>query len=308
MPYIAKESDVQATVSDFGTFCDYIERETPLATKKGDLSIKACFKCNQILRNQRKGAKDTDRMFQYPSVSLWFSIARESGLVVQEDIKGGKTVFVTTDSYSEFKTMSVFSQYVLIFQTWYCFVNIGEQYMERGMQYILHNLVDGVFRELKENGSSKWYQDKNAKPGDFFSRGKITNYLFEHGYKTAHVLMDLGLIEIKESSLISARYKSPILSKIKPTPLGHSIMTASEYRRYRWFNVYVEEIVELDELETFEQMDEGNGEFITPFLVFFPDGEIDVQVISKLLFGHEDIESASYTFEMKVSLGKKCIA
>jgi len=62
MNYIAKENDVKDTVYDFMKFCDFIEREKPFATSKGDLSTKACYEVNKLLRYPQTDAKTTDRM------------------------------------------------------------------------------------------------------------------------------------------------------------------------------------------------------------------------------------------------------
>ena len=203
MSYVAKEIDVQETVNDFIKFCDYVKAEKPNATTKGDLSTKGCFSINHILRNPRKDAKPTDRMYQYPAVSLWFSVAKESGIITTEDAKGGKVVFTTTDNYKMFKNMNVFSQYMLIIQTWYCFVDIATQYMERGSNYLLSNVIDNTFDVLGKNGTSKWYQNDDSKGIGYFSGHEPITYLLEHGYKTACILVDLGLIVVEESGHIS---------------------------------------------------------------------------------------------------------
>lgn len=41
MNHTVKETEVKDIAEDFIRFCDYIEREKPLATAKGDLSTKA---------------------------------------------------------------------------------------------------------------------------------------------------------------------------------------------------------------------------------------------------------------------------
>ena len=97
MCYTTEEKDVKYTVLDFIKFCDFIEAAKPFATQKGDLGVKACFEINKLLRYSEKNAKNTDRMHQYATVALWFSIAKEAGFIACFDAKGGKSIYDTTN-------------------------------------------------------------------------------------------------------------------------------------------------------------------------------------------------------------------
>ena len=318
MPYVAKESDVQGTVNDFIVLCDYVEAMKPAPTKKGDLPPKACFEINQSLSNPKKGAKPTDRMYHHLSVPLWFTIALESGMIIQEDAKGSKTIFTTTDSYNSFKKMNVYSQYLTIFQAWYCLVDIGVEYERRGFQAVLEHIFDQLFYELVENGCDKWFQNEDAKPGAITHEGKATAYMMAYGYSAAHVLMNLGLIEYQENGEDFIRYNYLTLSKVKPTPLGYCIMKACETRRYALFNTYRRSSGSFDLFgiissirdKSTEQPEEPKNidyaDFLVPFLDSFPKDSVHDNEIFKLLHGNENGKTDDCTYELKVSLGKKC--
>ena len=230
MQYIANESGMTSVVSDFMKFCEHIKNTKPFATQNDDLSTKGCYEANQLLRHRRKEAKQTDRIYHYPSVALWFSVAKEAGLIAQFDAKGSKTIYDTTEQYSIFREMNTYTQYLLIFNTWCCFVDIEILNAERGSQLITSMLIDSAFTDLVKNGCEQWILcDKNIP--SFYGENMV-QHLFEYNYKTAHILMDLGLIVFEKSGETARYFNHPVLAKIKPTPLGLCMMSACETRRY----------------------------------------------------------------------------
>ncbi|MCL1883155.1 MAG: plasmid pRiA4b ORF-3 family protein [Defluviitaleaceae bacterium] len=301
----ASEPDVKNTVQEFITFCEYIESEKPFATPKGDLATKGCYAINQLLTRGKKDAKPTNRLQHYPSISLWFAIARESGLIAELDAKGSKTFYNVTDKYEDFKKLNVFSQYLLLFQTWYCFVDMEVQYGDRGIQMFVSRLLDSVFVELCKNGSADWITNgKNQNRGIFAS---TLHYLFDYSYKTTHDLMNFGILEFEESGENAPGFSHPLLSKIRPTSFGLLIMKACETKKYSTYNVCARDFIELDD-ESGEIVKIDSGDFLMPFLECFPNGSIDVTGINKLAYGYQPDENNvdSRIFEFKVSLGKKC--
>lgn len=54
MEHIAKEKDVIKTVRDFEIICEYINKNKPIATKKGDLPTKACFELKFVMYAPKK--------------------------------------------------------------------------------------------------------------------------------------------------------------------------------------------------------------------------------------------------------------
>lgn len=308
MGYIAEENDIKDAVLDFMKFCDFIETKRPFATQKGDLSVKACYDINQLLRYPVKNAKHTNRMYQYASVSLWFFIAKESGLIACNDENGGKTVYNTTETYLDFKKMNVFSQYLLIFNTWFCFVDIEAQYNERGSAFMLSNLIDRVFAQLGKHSDTQWIQ--RDKYDDQMLSGSPVQAMMEHDYKTAHNLMDLGLLVFEEGDMLSKYYNCPVIEKIKPTRFGSCVMKACEHRKYSWFNVYVDTEAMVDEIEAYEKtmeaIETGTETFLTPLLSCFLQGSIDIAAINTIIYEYEDSDNDNRLFEFKVSLSKKC--
>ena len=301
----ASESDVKTTLQEFITFCDYIESEKPFATPKGDLATKGCYAVNQLLTKGKKDAKPTNRLQHYPSISLWFAIARESGIIEELDAKGSKTLYNVTDRYEDFKKLSVFSQYLLLFQTWYCFVDMEAQYGDRSMPMFASRLLDSVFIDLCNNGSEDWLtSDRNRNRGIF---ANMLPYLFDCNYKTTHDLMNFGILEFEESVENAPDFNHPLLSKIRPTPFGHIVMKACETRKYSIYNVCARDFIEFDD-ESDEIVKIDTSDFLEPFLECFPNGSIDVTGINRLLYGYQPDENDgdNRIFEFKVSLGKKC--
>lgn len=306
MGYIAEENDIRDTVLDFITFCDFVETKKPFATQKGDLSTKACFEVNQLLRYPAKNAKHTDRIYQYASVSLWFLIAKEAGLIACGDKKNGKAIYNTTEIYLDFKKMNLFSQYLLIYNIWFCFVDIEVQYNERGSSYLLSRLIDRVFAQLSKHSSTQWIQTEKYDYQMFDS--SPVQVMMEHYYKTAHNLLDLGLLVFEEGDRLSKYYHCPVIEKIKPTHFGSCVMNACEYRKYSWFNVFVETEVMEEEIEAYEKtMGAMETEsFLTPFIKCFPQDSIDIAAIHSIIYEYEGVDNDNRIFECKVALDKKC--
>lgn len=320
MNCIAKENDVRDTVYDFFKFCDFIDSEKPFATAKGDLSTKACYEVNKLLRYSQADAKTTDRMYQYTSVSLWFAIAKEAGFIACTEAKGGKSIYAVTNKYSDFKKMNIFSQYLLIFYTWFCFVDAEGQYNERGFAAIMSHLIDGVFAQLAENGSQKWIKYNENEAHVYGSESKPVQTMMRLHYKTVHNLRDFGLIVFEEGNKRADYFNTPIIIKLMPTDFGTAIFEACKQRKYTWFNVHADKAYigfyndkdADDEAEmelykkTAEAFEAGTESFVTPFLNCFPQGLIDIAGIRLIMFEYDKPGNDNRVLEFKVSLGKKC--
>jgi hypothetical protein len=306
MNYTAKEADVKETVDDFIKFCDYIELENPLATAKGDLSSKACYEVNTLLLYRENDTKPSDRIFRYPSVFLWFSIAKESGLIVLESIKGGKSKYITTEKYEIFKSLNVFSQYLIIFHVWYCFTDIRAVYNNTYQDRSLIEKIDGVFAQFAGNGPDKWIKHKkDDELIKYYTKGKVIQYMTMFYYKTVCDLRNLGFVDFEESAELNKWYNWPVVSRSKPTPLGVIMSKACAKRSFQNYNKYVPlYYMNIDDLTASGEMVDEDGtlpQFVTPFLSCFPPHSIDTQTADDIIFGEEVC-----FFEFKVSLSKTC--
>ena len=319
MCYIAEEKDVKDAVADFIKFCDFIETEKPFATQKGDLGVKGCYEVNKLLRYSEKNAKATDRMYQYATVALWFSVAREAGFIVCSDAKGGKSIYVTADKYANFKKMSIFTQYLLIFHIWFCFFDPESQYIERGFASELSGLMDGIFLQLADNGSNKWIKYNENCSTPYGRNKKPVQVMMGTYYKTVRNLKDLNLIDFVEGKQLMQYFNLPLIEKLKPTDFGVALSKTCEQRKYVWFNVYAgkacinwyadeKDSVNESELyeKTMEAIEKGTTTFISPFVNCFPERSVDVPAIYASIFDCEDPDKDTRIFEFKVSLGRKC--
>ncbi|MCL2814581.1 MAG: plasmid pRiA4b ORF-3 family protein [Oscillospiraceae bacterium] len=321
MYYIAEEKDVKDTVVDFMRFCDFIETAKPFATQKGDLSVKACYEVNKLLRYPEQNAKDTARMHQYATVALWFIIAKQAGFIACFDAKGGKSICGTTDKYADFKTMNIFSQYLLIFHIWFCFVDPEAQYGERGFTSVLSDLMDGIFSQLAENGSNQWIKYEENKSGIYGRNMNPVQFMMGMYYKTACTLRDLNLIDFVESNKSIQYFNLPLIEQLKPKNFGVALSKACEQRKYVWFNAYAEkayiglnwfadkkDFEDEEELyeKTMEALKNGTTTFISPFLSCFPEKSVDMPAIYASIFEHENLNNDTRVFEFKVSLSKRC--
>lgn len=318
MNYVVKENDVKDTVCDFMKFCAFIETEQPFATQKGDLSVKGCYQLNKLLHYPETNAKTTDRMDKYASISLWFAVALQAGFIARADVKGGKSVYNVTEKYADFKKMNVFSQYMLIFHIWYCYVDPEVQYNERGFTTILSSLMDSIFVQLSENGSQQWIEYNEDTSQIFNRHSQPVQIMMSHYYKTAQTLRDLGLIVFEEGERRVQYFNWPIIEKLKPTDFGVSIAKACVLKKYALFNEYADKAYLNihwygddddydDDNEDIKNDSETEEEpFIVPFMECFPKDSVDIAAINLIMFEYDDSDNDSRIFEFMVSLGKKC--
>jgi hypothetical protein len=296
MNYTASEADVKDSVNDLIVFCDYIERKKPPATAKGDLSTKACYEINTLLRYPQNDVKTTDRMYQYISIPFWFHIAKEAGLISCEPSKGGKNAFVTTEKYSEFKALNLFSQYLTIFHVWYCYVNVEALNGDIGFNTGLCLILDKIFAQLAESSYKKWIKRVERIPYIFAYGDQSVQVMMLIYYKTACQLRDLGFVEFSSQ---------PVIDKLRPTALGVLMSRACAQRSFSKYNVYAGGVSMTSIWDDAANEDEKTPLFITPFLDCFPQGSIDLQGVINMVYDRNSGDDGR-VFDFTVSLGKKC--
>lgn len=300
MAYIVVEKDVAVTIRDFIGFCEYIKNNNPTATQAGALSVKPCFEVNQLLSCPEEYVKPNSRMNKYGSVTLWFHVAKEAGLIDYSDRQKNKIVFDVTPKYNAFKCMNVFSQYLFIFYTWIRFVNPEEIYDRIGIFSF-----DTLFDDLSKSEPSKWQTLGDSNQSSFFSISPI-QMLLSMQYNAAVNLMDLGLVECERGVSTHKGMEYPIIKKLKPTLFGTYIMKTCETRRHSWFNEYTSPIVSDKEVKLFEctvrALEEGKESFLAPFISLFPKGSVNEEAIAAIFF--EYAKEDNCVFDFKVSFGK----
>jgi hypothetical protein len=257
-------------------------------------------------------------MHQYPSVSLWFSIAKEAGFIAYAETRGSKNIYTTTSKYVDFKKMNLFSQYILIFYIWFCFVDASTQYKESGFGSIVIRSIDNIFAQLAKNGSHRWIKKNENEVHLYSYESDPVQFMMKLFYKSAHNLRDLGLIMFEEDDKRDDYFNTPTISQLKPTEFGVAIFDACEQRKYIWLNVhsggshfgFFYDINAEDEEELYQSGSENFEikveSFVTPFLDCFPQGSIDIADIRLILYEYDNLHSDNRVFEFTVSLSKKC--
>ena len=76
-----KEDAILGTVTEFEKFCDYIDAQKPVSTKRGYLPGKACADISQNSAYPYQTARKNAWMDDCPSIMLWFHLAMETGLI-----------------------------------------------------------------------------------------------------------------------------------------------------------------------------------------------------------------------------------
>jgi len=318
MRYRATESDILLTVRDFETMCKCIDTNKPLLTQKGDLSTKACFELNDLMAHPKHGAKKTDRMDSYATVSLYFQIASASGLLEPCGAKGGKTAVTLSNAYEGFKRMNSFSKYLFIFLSWMHDTDIEELYARD--PYIApfgSSIMDAVIAEIGKQSEFEWILCEEKY--DFFSHFKkpLQSLMNGHFDFLCH-LRDFGLVVFDDQDVDSRDAYHVSVGKICIKRFGAALSAACNSRKFSWVNrlengnLHIEDgeesehtVIELFE-EDFEKNPPGSDGFLAPFLSCFPEGAIDAAALNSLLFPRSVEISDNTVYEFKIQLERTC--
>ena len=90
------EKDLEKTLQDFETFCNFIEKKKPrLTPARSELGKKECFELDRLLSNPKNFEFPKYLQVSYPSINLWFHISLAAGFFGVEAGTGANIFFGT---------------------------------------------------------------------------------------------------------------------------------------------------------------------------------------------------------------------
>ena len=314
MEYQANENDILSTLHDFETMCQYIFTNKPFLTKKGDLSTKACFELNDLITYPKKGAKKTDRMGSYATVTLYFQIALTSDLLELNEEKGGKTSIALSKAYENFKQMNSFSKYLFIFFAWMSNVDIEELYAHDPYIAVI---IDEIILAIGKQTEFEWILREDEY--DLYNNSQESLHILMNGhFDLIHHLRNFGLLMFDDADVEAKAAYYAKVKKMRITQFGATLSAACNSRRFSWVNKLEDANLfpddddedESDIIELFEndflKNPPGSDEFFTPFIPCFPEGTVDTVTLNGLLFPRPVEMSKDTVYEFKVQLDRTC--
>ena len=307
------EKDISMTVQDFETLCSYITTKKPAITPKGALGKNACFELNNQMNYSVPNAKNTFLMQKYPSITLYLTLAVETGLFVMCQSGKQKPVVTTTESYAIFQQMSVYSKYLYIFLAWMRYIDTDAIY--GGILYsrwLGAYLIDSIFKQIKETDTPFTVNRKDRQYAYFNQAKEPIHIVMYECTLFLHHLRDLGMIGFNDQDMEKLDSSTTALNKLWFTELGGILSAACSTRRFSWVNELEANDIHIhnDDLEVYEndfsQNPPGSAGFLKPFKTCFPENGVDADAVNQLLFPQPGLAINDIIFEFRVSLARGC--
>ena len=318
------KKDIEKTLQDFETFCNFIEKNKPkLTPARSELGKKECFELNKLLSNP-KGFK-TPKYLQvaYPSINLWFHISLAAGFFGVAAGKGSSRILVGTERLEQFIKLNPFSRYIFLFRVFWTMLDWDELYFET-MDWIYHFFYIQIgFHALKDAVPGERLFADMDNFDQCYDRFNPMHRMFVGAGIVIHHLRDFGFWDYDR-----AYRKKPYYSErdidvkaVTPTWLGVAMINACIKRPLEIYNPYLDQKRIRDAwsadhikpvLEKLTLNIPKLVKKVEPFeLVFkniFPDEAIDMKGLEMLVAGEKEAsgEAQPNVFLFKVSLGRGC--
>ena len=315
MIFQANIKDISSTVKDFEVLCSYIAENKPLLTAKGDLGTKACFELNTHMAYPESGAKKTDWMSKYSSISLYFLTAMSCGLLEPYPVKGQKFAVTISDAYMEFQKMNDFTKYLTLFLAWMRYADCEELYpndISKAMGDAA--IIDLAFERIRRLDKPALIE-RNEKYSIFMLDYDALQILMNHCPIITRSLRDFGIISFSQEDAVKIDTYNHFIKQLYVTGLGIALSSACAARRFTWVNVLEATSIHLADDDDkaiklyendYERNLPGSAGFFKPFLSCFPENAIDTNAISRLLFPHTREVQGNTVYEFKVQLWRDC--
>jgi hypothetical protein len=312
MNRMISEQDISLTVHDFESMCLHISANKLTLTPKGSLGKIASFDLNSQMANPVPNAKNTYLMQKYPSITMYLTIALRSGLLEALPGAGQNAVLATTSSFAAFQQMSIYSKYLFVFLAWMRYIDADALYGGAiGLRWFDPDLIDFTFVQIaKTPAPGIIYRKKDTFRYD--SEEEPLQYLMGRCVLFIQHLRDLGLVRYNEDDLEQNTPSWTVIKKLQIAELGVIISDACYARPFFLINSsgieynFWEDLDLGDYEDDIKQNPPGTPSFLKPFADCFPENEIDVDFINKLLFPQPRQEASDLVYTFRVSLGRNC--
>ncbi len=125
--YKANEHDILATVSDFESFCRYIEERKPMLSRQKEvLGKNDLFELNKLLNNRKDVTAPNFQQESYPIIDLMFNFAVLGKLYLKTGDLKGNVYLESTIRKTEFNLLNSFEKYIFLLVTFWTEYNFTE--------------------------------------------------------------------------------------------------------------------------------------------------------------------------------------
>lgn len=163
--YKANEQDIENTVTDFLSFCNYIDGKKPvLSKKKGALGKKDLFAINSLLFHRKEVSAPNYRQESYPIINLIFNLALLGELYVRVADNKRNVYLNKTERKDEFDILNIYEKYVFLLEIFWIKYD-SEELIEWS---IINNPVDKIVETISNSIAGE-----KIEKGSFSGR---TNY------------------------------------------------------------------------------------------------------------------------------------
>jgi len=322
--YTASENDVNPTLSDFASFCTYLEEKQPKLTKvRGELGKKDCYAINALLAKPHELDGPKYLQYVYPTINLFFHIALTTGLFApQSDGKGGVRL-QPSPRLERYKALNPFAKYMFLFRTYWTKLNYNELYAD-SMTMLHHFMATKLAFTVLRDAEPRVRIFANVE--DFrngYDRNDPVHRLMVGAGLVVRHLQDLGFWEGEEAHIPDFHLSKKDLDykAITPTALGLAMIDAClqrpyevyneaadpEYVAYRWDDSYYKALIEqLGVQRPPEKMKKEPFERV--FQPIFPSGTIDSGVMDAMFDSGdkpapEGVSGNAYIFKVLLNRG-----
>lgn len=118
------QSAIQAIVDDFATFIDYIVKNRPKLTPKGEvLGNKVLFELNEKMLFQKKVNSPTFQQKSYPLISLLFDLSIGAEILVKRADEKGNLYLELTTRMDEYSRLNVYEKYIFLLEMYWTYID-----------------------------------------------------------------------------------------------------------------------------------------------------------------------------------------
>lgn len=286
MMYKASEQDIKNTIDDFIVFCNFIEEEKPVLSKKrGVLGKKDSFKLNSLLHHKREVNASNFQQESYPILNFIFNLALIGELYVREADDRGKLHLVRTVRKDEFDKLNIYEKYVFLLETFWTKYDL-EQIFE---MYFSINYIDKAVEII-----AKSIPGEHLEKGSF-SGSILTDPLFSSLSIIIKYFNYFGFCKYVpvESNKKITKYEDSIRTVI-PTEFGVNICKVLKGLRIADCNEHLLKRLRMDEEEDIEDI--SLYEFLESV---FPEGALKNTVTSVI----DKNVKGNYVFKVSLDRG-----
>jgi hypothetical protein len=145
------KSIIQPLVEDFETFMDYIDKNNPKLTKKGEvLGKKILFELNEKMIYKKEVESPTLQQMSYPLISLLFELCLGSKIFIKQADEKGNLYLKPTHRKEEYSILNVYEKYIFLLEIYWTNMDFDIVFGEGCSLYELYS-IKNILQVVADN-------------------------------------------------------------------------------------------------------------------------------------------------------------